>query len=37
MHPYCREVWFGGDHLNDLAPASDQAGEMSCHLVWHVA
>jgi hypothetical protein len=24
------------DHLNDLAPASDQIGEKSCHLVRHL-
>jgi len=31
-----RTLSFGGDHLNDLAPASDQIGEKSCHLVWHL-
>jgi len=24
---------FGDDHLNDLAPARDQIGETSCHLI----
>jgi hypothetical protein len=24
---------FGGDHLDDLAPASDQIGEQPCHRV----
>jgi hypothetical protein len=31
-----RALTFGGDHLNDLAPASDQIGEKSCHLVRHL-
>jgi hypothetical protein len=31
-----RALTFGGHHLNDLAPASDQIGEKSCHLVRHL-
>ena len=27
---------FGGDHLDDLAPASDQLGEKSCDLVGYL-
>ncbi len=30
-----RPLTFGGDHLDDLAPASDQIGQKSRHLVRH--